>query len=307
MDYKDYYKILGVSRQADKSEIQKAFRRLARQYHPDVNPDNKEAEDKFKEINEAYEVLSDPEKREQYDKFGSEWQRYQQQGGPATGGFDWSQFNQQQGQRQYTYSTNPDMEEMFGGDGQFSDFFENLFGRDRTTTTGPRGGRDAEAAVQITLQEAYRGASRMLSRDGREVEVRIPSGVTTGSRVRIPGQGSAGRNGGQAGDLYLVVEVLPDERFERRGDDLYTDFWVPLYTAMLGGKADVPTLEGPVQLVIPPQTQNERVFRVRGKGMPNLKNPAIPGDLFAKLKVRLPTNLTGEEIALFEQLRDLRR
>jgi curved DNA-binding protein len=304
MDYKDYYKILGVERKADKPEIQKAYRRLARQYHPDVNPNNKEAEDKFKEINEAYEVLSDPDKRAQYDKFGSEWQRYQQQGGANTGDFDWSRWNQGNGQ-QYTYTTSQDMGEMFGNDGQFSDFFENLFGQSRAQSSGPRRGRDSEAPVQITLEEAYRGTSRMLSREGREVEVKIPPGVRTGSRVRLPGQGGPGRNGGQSGDLFLVVEVQPDERFERREDDLYTEFEVPLYTAVLGGKADVPTLDGSVQLVIPPQTQNERLFRVRGKGMPKLKNPAEHGDLYAKIKVRLPTNLSKDEVALFEQLRGL--
>jgi curved DNA-binding protein len=317
MEYKDYYKILGVPKNAEQKEIQKAYRKLARQYHPDINPNNKEAEEKFKEINEAYEVVGEPEKRSKYDQFGQDWQRYeqaQQQGGAAggaAGGFDWSQWTRQQGQSgngQYqSYTTAEDLQDLFGQGGHYSDFFETLFGgaAGQARSQGSRRGRDAEATVQIALEEAYRGTSRMLSKDGRDIEVKIPAGVKTGSRVRVPRQGSKGQSGGEAGDLYLTVEVLPHDRFERRDDDLITEVEVPLYIAMLGGKVAVPTIDGSVQLTIPPETQNERLFRIRGRGMPHIKNPSQKGDLFAKVKVRLPHNLTDEQRKLFEQLRDL--
>lgn len=311
MEFKDYYEILGVPRNADEKEIKKAYRRLARQYHPDVNPGDKAAEERFKEINEAYEVLSDPEKRARYDQFGREWQRYQQAGAP--GGFDWSAWTQPGGPRvQYTYTTAEDLEDLFGEGAGFSDFFETLFGRgfgpraDRTRAPRPRRGQDIEQPVQVTLAEAYHGTTRVLTKDGRRLEVKIPPGVRSGSRIRMAGEGIPGVGGSEAGDLYLVVEVLPDERFERRGDNLYTEVEVPLYTAILGGEATVPTVDGSVVLTIPPETQNGRLFRLRGKGMPRLRNPSEHGDLYATANVRLPTRLSDRERELFEQLRDLR-
>jgi curved DNA-binding protein len=315
MEPKDYYKILGVDRKADKKEIQKAYRKLARKYHPDVNANNKEYETKFKEASEAYEVLSDADKRAQYDKFGSDWQRYQQSGAQGSDGFDWSQWAQanrqgnQRGNPQggYTYTTE-DMGDMFGG--VHSDFFETLFGQStggNAQQRGPRRGRDLESPVQITLQEAYTGTRRMLSQNGREVEVKIPAGVKTGSRVRLPGQGGQATQGSQAGDLYLIVEVLPNDRFERRGDDLHTEIELPLYTAVLGGKVEIPTLTGTVQLSIPPETQNGRRFRLTGRGMPHLKDPSKHGDLYAKVMVRLLTGMSDEEKDLFQQLRSLRQ
>src|SRR5262249_7665456 len=267
------------------------------------------AEGKFKEVSEAYEVLSDEEKRVLYDKFGSDWQHAQQTGG--TGGFDWSRYQQQGngGQQQYTDSTAEDRQDIFGEEGNFSDFFETLCGKARDgsrtgTQRGPTRGRDAETPLQITLEEAYHGTSRLVTRSGREVEGKIPAGVRTGSRVKLAGQGAPGRNGGQPGDLYLDIEVAPHERFERRDDDLYTEFDGPLYTAILSGKGEVQTMDGPVQLAIPAGTQNGRLFRIRGKGMPKLRNPSEHGDLFAKANVRLPTKLTPEQRKLFEQLRD---
>src|SRR5258708_6538595 len=270
MNNKDYYKILGVPRDADQKAVQKAYRKLARKYHPDVNPNNKEAENKFKEMNEAYEVLGDSEKRTQYDKFGQDWQHYQQAQQTGTkGGVDPSQWQQARGGATHTYTTTGDVGDLFGNDGQDSDFFERLFGQGRPGGAGDRArtNRDAEAVAQISLAEAYHGTSRTLHRDakdGRDVEVKIPAGVKDGSRVRVAGQGYAGANGA-SGDLFLVVEVQPDARFERRGDDLYTEIEAPLYTAILGGKADVPTIDGSAQLSIPPQTQNGRTFRLRGK------------------------------------------
>ncbi len=324
MEYKDYYKILGVDRNATEKEIKQAYRRLARQYHPDVNPGDKAAEERFKEINEAYEVLSDPEKRRKYDQFGAQWQQYERMGGRPED-FDWSQWaaTGPGGQRVYTRTVSPEeLEEILGGMGGFSDFFQMLFGgmgRRRTVDFGdifgdyeqpfqerPRRGRDIEQPVQITLEEAFHGTTRVLQQpDGSRIEVKIPRGVRTGSRVRVSGKG--GGSDGQRGDLYLKIEVLPHPTFQREGDDLKVDVPVDLYTAILGGEVQVPTLERPVMLRIPPETPNGKTFRLRGLGMPNLKNPDQRGDLYAKVNVQLPRNLSEEEKALFRQLRDLAR
>ncbi|MDQ4078539.1 MAG: J domain-containing protein [Chloroflexota bacterium] len=317
MEFKDYYDVLGVSRDAELKEIKRAYRQLARQYHPDVNPNSQQAEERFKEINEAYEVLSDPEKREKYDRFGRDWRRYEQaQAAGAGGGFDWSQYTQQRpGGSTYTYTTAEDMEDLFGEGAGFSDFFESLFGRGefargprtRTRARRPQPGQDIEHPVEVTLQEAYHGTTRRLTKDGRQLEVRIPPGVKTGSRVRMSGEGGQGIAGGEPGDLYLVVEVLPDPRFERNGDDLITDVEVPLLTAVLGGEVAVPTMEGRVMLTIPPETQNQQRFRLRGRGMPRLRQPSEHGDLYVRVNVQLPQDLSDRERELFQQLRDLRR
>ena len=307
MEYRDYYKILGVPRTADEKEIKKAYRKLARQYHPDVNQEDKKAEDKFKEVNEAYEVLSDPDKRSKYDQFGAEWQRYEQAG--KAGGFDWGAWSRQgqngAGQQYRTYTN----EDMFGSNGNFSDFFETLFGSARAEQAArPRRGQTLEQPVKISLAEAYSGTTRLLTRDGGQPkEVKIPAGVKSGSKIRLAGEGMQGMGGGQAGDLMLVIDIQPDPRFERDGDDLYTEFDVPLYTAVLGGKVGVPTLGGVVQLTIPAETQNGRRFRLTGKGMPKLKSPSTQGDLYATARVVLPTNLTDEEKQLFEQLKAQRQ
>ena len=310
MEYKDYYKILEVPRSADAKEIKKAFRRLARKYHPDVNKDNKAAEEKFKEINEAYEVLSDSEKRRMYDKFGSEWSRYQQAGGRPED-FDWSRWaGTAPGggrSRGVQYGDFDDLQGLFGGG--FSDFFQQLFGGGQSGYyTRPRQGQSYEQPVTITLQEAYQGAKRILQLQGRRLEVKIPQGATTGTRVRIAGAGTAGARGGASGDLYLVVEVHPDARFERRGDDLHTEVPVDLYVALLGGEVAVPTLSGrSVMLRIPPETQNGEVFRLRGKGIPHLGNVKQHGDLYAKVQVQLPQHLTKKERQLFAELKDSKR
>jgi len=315
MEYKDYYKILGVPRNATEKEIKQAFRRLARKYHPDVNPGDPEAEARFKEINEAYEVLSDPEKRAKYDQLGADWQRWQRMGGRPED-FDWSRWTTGAGpggQRVYVrYGTPEDLEDLFGGSSPFSDFFAQIFGgvgagRGFEFRPRPRRGRDLEHEVEITLEEAYRGTTRLLTKDGRRLEVKIPPGVKTGSKVRIAGEGEAGVAGGQAGDLYLRIKVLPHPRFERRGDDLYTEVPVDLYTAILGGEVRVPTLNGSVILTIPPETQNGRVFRLRGKGMPRLNRPHERGDLYATVQVRLPQGLSSRERQLFEELARLRK
>jgi curved DNA-binding protein len=304
MDYHDYYKTLGVERIASEAEIKKAYRKLARQYHPDINPGNKTAEAKFKEINEAYEVLSDKSKREKYDRFGRDWQRYQQGGG--AGGFDWGSYS----------GGSP-----FGGGagGDFSDFFETLFGGGGARSAGRGGGSfrvdgpPVEHEAEITLDEAFSGTQRTLqfsSPNGqpRTITVKIPAGVDNGSRVRVAGEGSPGAGGGRRGDLYLIVKVAPHERFERRGDDLETAVQADLYTMLLGGAVRVPIMGGKtISLSVPAGTPNGKKFRITGQGMPRLRAPETRGDLYVKLEALLPSGLSTRERELVEELRDIRK
>jgi curved DNA-binding protein len=303
MDYKDYYQLLGVKRDASSKEIKSAFRKLARQHHPDVNPGDKAAEEKFKSINEAYDVLSDPEKRKKYDALGADWERYQQAGGQP-GGFDYSQWAAQAGAGQpggTRYASPDDIADMFGSDDVYSDFFSTLFGGARARPSGPRRGSDYEHPLPISFDEAFHGTTRTLQMDGRRIEAKIPAGVRTGSRVRLSGQGGPGTGGGPGGDLFLSIEVEPDSRFERRGDDLYSDVPVDFFTAALGGEVRVPTPDGAVSLKLPPRTPAGQTFRLRGKGMPQL-NGQGRGDLYARVKLVLPDNLTDYEL---EALRTL--
>jgi molecular chaperone DnaJ len=327
MPNKDYYAILGVSRSATDKEIKQAYRRLARKYHPDVNPGDKSAEARFKEINEANEVLSDPEKRKKYDRFGDQWQAAEQFA-KAGRGAQWD-FGKGGGYTTYDFGDIGDLGDIFGG------IFQG-FGSGAGTGAGRRAARprSLEHPVDVTLEEAYQGTKRVIQLQAEEacptcggtgrvgkarcttcggagrllkprrLEVKIPAGVRDGSRVRIAGQGGEGYSGTR-GDLYLVVRVLPHQVFERKGDDLYAEVAIPLVTAMLGGEVAVPTLKGKVALKVPPETQNGKVFRLAGQGMPHL-NDSSKGDLFAKAKVLLPTRLTSQERQLFEQLKAYR-
>ncbi|MBK7897507.1 MAG: DnaJ domain-containing protein [Anaerolineaceae bacterium] len=312
MEYKDYYSILGVSKTASQDEIKKAYRKLARKYHPDLNKDDPQAEQRFKDLNEANEVLSDAEKRKMYDQFGSQWQQYQRGGGRADD--FWSQWAAQGARQQgrQTYATGGPQ-----GFGDFSDFFETLFGQMGARGAGGqqvnfndlfgqqgqsiRRSRDVEHMIEISLAEAFYGTSRTIQwENGRSIEAKIPRGVKTGSRVRLSGQGQDG------GHLYLSIKVSADKQFERDEDDLKTAVPVDLYTAILGGQIDVPTIDKTVKLTIPAETANGKQFRLRGLGMPTLKNPEERGNLYATVAVQLPTNLSDEERELFEKLRSLR-
>ncbi len=329
MDYKDYYKILGVSRTASADDIKKAFRKLARKYHPDVNPGDKKSEEKFKEINEAYEVLSDSDKRHKYDTLGPNWEQFSS---------NFSRANPRSSSRTSSSAYNFDA----GGGPAFSDFFETLFGRSGAAGAGgTRSGREdirrrtgdnIEQPVEITLQEAYVGGTRtfniqsteicpickgtgevggkpctncaaqgMIPRNKR-IQVKINAGVDNGSKIRVAGEGQPGMGGGPRGDLFLVISVKLDPLFERKGDDLYVDIDVDLVKMMLGGEVAVPTPDGRrLMLNIPAGTQNRRTFRLAGKGIPHLRETGS-GNLYARLQVLLPTNLTDEEKVLFEKL-----
>jgi DnaJ-class molecular chaperone len=319
MEFKDYYSTLGVAKDASEAEIKRAYRKLARQYHPDLNPGDKAAETRFKEVNEANEVLGDPDKRRKYDELGANWRAYEQARPPGgTGG--WSpDFGGAPGG--YRTMTPEEMQDLFGGQDPFSDFFHTFFGG--APGGGPRGaagragrpgrggrGVDIEHPIDLTLEEAFAGTSRRLvtTRDGAErtVEVRIPAGVKDGARVRAAGEGAAAPRGGRAGDLYLIVRVLPHARFERRGPDLHVGIDVPVTTAVLGGEVDVPTLAGtPLRLKVPSLTDHGRVFRLRGHGMPTVGKPDERGDLYAKVAVRIPTRLSDDERRHYEALRTL--
>jgi len=304
MEFKDYYAILGLNPDADEQAIKQAYRKLARQYHPDVNPGDKKAEERFKEINEAYQALSDPERRRKYDELRSYYQRWQRSGG--RGDFNWSRWQAAPGQQVYTYNVSPeDLEDLFGADSPFSDFFSSIFGQPqfRRASRSARG-RDLELPVTISLEEAFSGTTRSLQVGNRRIEARIPRGVQTGTRVRLSGQGAPGIGGGPDGDLYLNVEVAPHPQFERDGDDLRSVVEVDAFTAAVGGEVRVPTIDGTVTLKIPPLTQADRVFRLRGKGMPRLENPSERGDLFVRVKLVLPEPLSEDELAT---LRDLVR
>ena len=295
MEYKDYYKILGLDRSASADEVRKAYRKLAMQYHPDRNPGNKQAEEKFKEINEAYQVLSDSQKRARYDQLGSAYSNWQQRGG-TPGDFDWSQwFSGGGGAPGGVHVEYGDLNDLFGQD-IFSDFFRSIFGGMGGTQTSTRS-RVAPAYQQpivITLQEAFNGTTRAIQSNRRKVEVHIPAGVKTGSKVRAAGAGPDGA------DLYLIVEVAEDPRFERDGDDLRTSATIDVFTAMLGGEAEVETLAGKVKLKIPAGTQPEQVFRLAGRGMPRVKSTQ-KGDLFVRVKVRVPKQLSSEQKAYIEK------
>ena len=289
----DYYDILGVPRSADEKEIRQAYRRLARQHHPDVNPGDDAAAERFKSINAAYEVLSDADKREKYDRYGDRWEQAEQQGNP-----DFSRFFRagNSGGRSpggFTFSTGgTTLSDLLGGLGGFaSDLGGGMGERFRS--------RPADVPVEVTLEEADRGATRLVNLpDGRRLEVKIPAGIGDGGRVHI----AAGNNAG--GEFNLLVSVTSHPRFERKGDDLHTTVDVPLVDAVLGGSTTVGTLRGQIELTLPPETQNGRRFRLAGQGMAKLGDPETRGNLYAVVNVTLPTNLTDEQRRLFEKLRD---
>lgn len=306
MNYRDYYKILGVEKSASADEIKKTFRKLAIKYHPDKNPNNKSAEEKFKEINEANEVLGDPEKRKKYDELGENWKQYQQQGGQE-GNFDWSKWQNARGGQQRGYASG---EEMFGNEGDFSDFFANIFGgggfQGRAGKPRSRKGQDMEAEIQISLEEAYHGTARQLQIDKETLQIKMKPGVSEGQVLRLKGKGGHGSAGGARGDIYMKVHIETHSHFVRKGDDLYHDIPVELYTAVLGGKTVIRTLKGTMKIDIPKGTENGKVFRLKGLGMPKFGKENQFGDLYAKANITIPKNLSEKELEFFKKLSEIK-
>ena len=288
---RDYYDILGVARNASDDEIKRAFRKKAKQYHPDANPDDAAAEARFKEVNAAYEVLSDQDKRRAYNQFGENWRHFQggNGGGPFTDG---AQF----------HDMSDILETIFAGSGgrRHGGGFGGFGGR----TQRPRAGQDLEQAVRISLREAYEGAQRVYSKNGREITLQIPRGAATGTKVRLAGEGQPGIHGGPPGNLYLIVEVADDPQFTRDGDDLGVDVEVDALTAMLGGEVEAPTLTGKLRMKIRPGTQAGKRLRLSGKGMPRLRGDDEYGDLLARIVINVPARLNPEQRELAQALRD---
>ena len=304
MTYKDYYKILGVPKTASPEEIKQAYRKLALRYHPDRTKGDKLAEEKFKEINEANQVLSDPVKRRKYDQFGEDWRQYQESGAQP-GGFDWSKYAG--GSSQTRHMSPEDFDRIFGEEG---DIFDFLFGgraapghRQRKVAIR---GADLETETELSLVEAYAGSTRLIKLEDHTIRVSVKPGIEDGQVLRIPGKGMPGLGGGPNGDLYLTIRIMPHPEFQRRGNDLHVDMPVDLYTAVLGGKTRVRTLKGKVEVTIPKGTQNGKVLRLRGLGMPVYGRKNEFGNLFVKVLIQIPEKLNEQELELFRKLASLR-
>lgn len=304
MDFIDYYKILGLTKTASESDIKKAFRKLARQFHPDLHPDNPEAKKRFQEINEAYEVLSDPEKRSKYDKYGKDWKQSEA----------FEKARQQQKQQGKAYHQQDfegfasESSQTYGSD--FSDFFEALFGqaaggsrRQHSARSHPFKGADFQTALTLTLQQAAQTQQQIIEVNGKKVRITIPAGIADGQKIKLSGYGDKGYNGGPDGDLYITFNILADPRYQRQGDDIYISEPLPLLTAVLGGHKEVATLNGKVKITIPELTQNNSKIRLKGKGFPIYKQEGKFGDLYINWLVQLPTKLSEEEKSLFEKLK----
>ena len=297
MAYIDYYKILGLDKNAKPEDVKKAYRKLARKYHPDLNPNDKEANKMFQQINEANEVLSDPEKRKKYDQYGENWKHAD----------EFEKARQQQAQGQSAQWSNT----AFGGAGEedaFSDFFQSLFGqgggRSRSRQTKFRG-QDYNAELHLTLTDAYTTHKQTLAVNGKNIRITIPAGIENGQIIKLKGHGGPGVNGGPNGDLYITFVIENNTKFNREKNDLYTSVDLDLYTALLGGDIVVDTLDGKVKLKVKPETQNGTKIRVKGKGFPVYKQEGQFGDLFITYEIKLPTNLTEQQKELFRQLANM--
>jgi curved DNA-binding protein len=297
MDFIDYYKVLGLDKNASPEDIKKAYRKLARKHHPDLNPNDKEAHKKFQQINEANEVLSDPEKRKKYDQYGKDWQHAEQ----------FEQARQQQ--QQYGGGGEQSFGGDFGGE-DFSDFFSSLFGgggqsRGKTRQAKFRG-EDYQAELQLGLRDAYTTHQQTITVNGKNIRITIHAGITDGQKIRLKGYGGPGINGGPGGDLYITFHIAEDAEFRRSGDDLYTTREIDLYTALLGGEIILDTLSGKIKLKVQPETQNGTKIRLKGKGFPVYRQEGQFGDLYITYQVKLPTQLTEKEKELFNELSKLR-
>jgi curved DNA-binding protein len=312
MDFKDYYKILEVEKNASAAEIKKKYRQLAQKYHPDKNQGNVNAENKFKDLNEAYEVLGDPEKRAKYDSLGSSFSNFRNSGGDSNdfNWADWMSKNQNTQRRKKTSDMFSGINDFFSKNENSSDFFEKIFGsgfanKQKAHKNPPQRGSDYQANVELTLEEAHKGTSRVITIDNQKIEVKFKPGIDNGQTLKISGKGLPGKNGGDRGDLLISVAVKPHKRVERKGDDLFVEITIDLYKAILGGSSKITTFAGTVKLNIPPESQQGKVLCLKGLGMPNYNTPEKVGDLYVTLTVKLPENLSDREKELFTELKDL--
>ncbi len=288
MDFKDYYKILGVGKKASQDEIRKAYRKLAGKYHPDTNPDNPAAEEKFKDIGEAYEVLGDADKRSKYDRYGKNWKQMEQGGGFGPGGFGGGGFADDRG---------------------FSDFFYQMFGGAAPggRRTRAQKGDDYKADITVSLEDVFEGRTRSIRIDGKTLDVPVKAGMQDGKQLKVKGHGGPGHGGGPKGDLYLSLKIEDHPLFTRVGDDLKADHAIDLYTLVLGGKVEIPTLGKAVRIPIAPQTQPGKVIKLTGKGMPKNAQKSAYGNLYITLRAKLPENLSATELEYFQKLAACRR
>lgn len=306
MEYKDYYKILGMKKTAGKDELKRQYRKLARTYHPDVNTEDKDAARKFGEISEAYEVLSDDEKRRKYDAFGADWEQHQSSGQAED--FDWSKYASRGSGA--SEDSAPKWEDLFGTGADPSDFFKTIFGRSFHGGEGAsfaRKGRDLQAELSISLEDAYEGGSKILSIDDKKIRIKLKPGTWDRQRIQIAGKGAPGRNGGGNGDLYITFLIRPHPEYRLEGTDLHKDLPLDVYSAMLGTKLEIRTISGKFEFNIPPMTKNGTVLRLKGKGFPVYDKPGKQGDLFLKVALRLPDELTPQETKLVRELAELRK
>ncbi len=312
MEYKDYYKILGVTRAATTDEIKKAYRKLAVKYHPDKNAGNKQMEEKFKEINESNEVLSDPGKRKKYDEMGENWRQYEKSKGGSAGGFDWQRYSQQQQQQRGKRNQRTGGDFEFEDSG-FSDFFEQFFGGKFSgesysgASRQAAKGQDLRLDLDVTLEEAYKGTSRQFEVDGEQLRISLKPGSYDGQQIRIKGKGGKGRGNASRGDIYGFVHLSPHPHFKVKGNDLYCTIPVDFYTAILGGPVTIRTLNGLIKVNIAKETDNGKVLRLKKMGMPFYNERGKSGDLYATVQINIPKNLSPQETELFNQLADLRK
>lgn len=308
MDYKDYYKVLGVPKTATQEDVKKAFRKLAMKYHPDKNPGDKKAEEKFKEANEANEVLSDAEKRRKYDELGANWNSYQQRGGE--GNFDWGKWSN--GGQQYKSRSSG--ENPFGNGNNFSDFFESIFGGNTGNARSagqrsarPTKGQDLQAEMELSLEESYYGATKQIVLDGQKINMNLKLGIYDEMVLRMKGKGGAGRNGGENGDLHITFKIIRHPNYEVKGNDLHFEQPIDLYSAVLGGKIDLKIFNKTIKFPIPAGTDSGKIFRLNGIGMPFYGKTDVRGDAYVKIKITVPKNISSEEMELFSRLANMEK
>lgn len=312
MVFKDYYKVLEVDKKASDDEIKKSYKKLAKKYHPDVNK-NPEAEKKFKDLSEAYNVLGDPEKRRKYDNLGSSFNQYTQKGG-SSDNFDWSQwYNSQAQNQQGSQRTGQTINDIFDNGGSVSDFFDRIFGgggvKNPFTSKAPQpqNGEDYEMDVELTLEEAFNGTARLLTINNEKMEIKFKPGVKTDQVMKITGKGYPGKNNGKNGDLLIKIKILEHSKYERDNDDIKMEATVDAMTLILGGEAKVYTISGQIKIIIPPESQNGKILKLKGLGMPLYSDNSKRGDLYLKLIAKLPSKLTEREKELFEEIKEINK